>query len=299
MQQEAKSTIMIVDDEMLNRHVLMTSLKQEYNIVIAQTGEQALEKVFEEKVDIILLDVIMPGMNGFDVLVKLKESKETMNIPVIFITGLTSAADETKGLILGAVDYITKPFNIDIVRARVKTHLKIVKQMRLIESLGLIDSLTDLANRRRFDQQLKIEWARATREKTPISLLMLDVDRFKTYNDTFGHPMGDALLQTLSQTFKQCARRPTDLIARIGGEEFAVILPSSDLNGALLVGESIRKSVEDLATPSGYDPEKPVTISIGVESAIPGGDITIEDFVKTCDQKLYTAKRTGRNKVCG
>ena len=299
MADEAKSTILIVDDEMLNRHVLYNSLKDEYNVLIAETGEKALAKIVEENVDLVLMDIIMPGLSGFDVLVKLKESKETINIPVIFITGLTSAKDETRGLMLGAVDYIGKPFNIDIVRARVRTHIKIVKQMRLIESLGLIDSLTDLANRRRFDQQLKIEWARAMREKTSLSLLMIDVDKFKHYNDAYGHPMGDALLQSLSRTFLHCARRPTDLVARVGGEEFAVLLPNSDLSGALIVAENLRKTVEDLGAPSGHDPEKPVTISIGVESAMPGQNFSIEDFVKNCDQKLYTAKRTGRNKVTG
>lgn len=298
MSEESKSRVLVVDDEMLNLHVLYNTLKEEYTVFTANSGEKALEKARDEKVDLILLDVVMPGMDGFDVLVKLKESNDTRNIPVIFITGLASAKDETKGLFLGAVDYIVKPFNTDIVRARVKTHLKILKQMRLIESLGMIDSLTDLANRRRFDQQIRIEWARATRERTYISLLMMDVDNFKSYNDTYGHPVGDALLQTLGRTFKEKAKRTTDLVARIGGEEFAVVLPGADLEGAVLVGENIRLAVEGLGVPSGFDPEKPVTISIGAAAIIPDKDNRIEDFIKSCDELLYTAKKTGRNKLC-
>lgn len=298
MSEETKSNVMIVDDELLNLHVLYNSLKQDYNVITASSGEKALEKAHEERLDIILLDIAMPGMNGFDVLTKLKESSETRNIPVIFITGMTSAKDEAKGLFLGAVDYIAKPFNIDIVQARIRTHLKIIKQMRLIESLGMIDSLTDLANRRRFDQQLKIEWARAIREKKCLSLLTIDVDKFKDYNDAYGHPMGDALLQTLSRIFREQAHRATDLVARIGGEEFVVLLPNSDLVGTLEVGERIRTAVEELGEPSGENPERPVTVSLGAATVFPNANSQVDDFIKECDAKLYTAKKTGRNRLC-
>lgn len=287
--------ILVVDDIPSNLHSLYHILKDEYSVKTANTGEVAIEKAVSEKPDLILLDIMMPDMNGYEVLTALKEQNETRNIPVIFITGLSEAEDETKGLVLGAVDYITKPFNHNIVRARVKTHLQIVRQMRLIEHYAMIDSLTGIANRRKFDQTIESEWARARREQAPLALLMFDLDRFKLYNDRFGHPAGDALLQSLGKIITTHARRPADLAARIGGEEFAIICPDTPHQAAMLIGERIRESVEAMV----LKPDKRVTVSVGVAVTIPGSEITLEEFIVACDQKLYTAKESGRNRVCG
>jgi diguanylate cyclase (GGDEF)-like protein len=220
-----------------------------------------------------------------------------MHIPVIFITGLRRPDDEKKGLNMGAVDYITKPVNVDIMLARVRTHLQIVKQLRMIEKIGMTDPLTEIANRRRFDQQLAIEWARAQREKTPVSLLIFDLDKFKCYNDAYGHLMGDAVLQKFAWLLKKNVYRSSDLPARVGGEEFAVILPNTFLTGAVTIGEKIRAALEALAIPSGHDPALPVTTSVGIATMTPDGENNITDLIAICDKNLYTAKKDGRNKI--
>lgn len=294
---QPKFNVLIVDDERSNLHTLFHSLRTEYNVITANSGEMALHKISLKRPDIILLDIVMPGMDGYEVFTHLKEDDTTRDIPVIFITGLTNPEDEAKGLFYGAVDYISKPFNVNVVQARVKTHLKIAWQMHMIEQLGMIDALTEIPNRRRFDQQLEIDWARAIREQTPISILMIDIDNFKSYNDTYGHPAGDALLQTITRTVTARIRRPHDLFARIGGEEFAILLLGTDMTGASVVGEGIRADIENLNIPSGMDLRRPVTVSLGVESVTPchGSDST--DFVVRCDKRLYAAKKAGKNRL--
>jgi diguanylate cyclase (GGDEF)-like protein len=287
-----------VDDEKLNLAVLHRILSPEYTIFTAKSGKDALELAVQNTPDLILLDVIMPDMNGFDVLAKLKENPATREIPVIFITGLQSEENEEKGFLLGAVDYITKPFSNAIVRARVRTHMEIVRQFRVIERLGLVDPLTNIANRRAFDERLAVEWKRAIREKKPLSFLMMDVDKFKTYNDTYGHPQGDVLLRAVAKTFAAAARRPFDMAARLGGEEFGVLLPGASLENALEIAEKIRSDVEATGVPA-KDGKimTSATISIGVVSAAPRSDDGVKDFIAKADAYLYSAKNTGRNKI--
>ena len=291
-------SILVVDDERSNLDVLTYILKSEYAIQVAKSGAAALKRARDQKPDLILLDIMMPDMNGFEVLTELKSSDDTRHIPVIFITGLARVEDEEKGFLLGAVDYIVKPFKNSIVRARVRTHVRIVKQIRTIERLGMIDALTDIPNRRSFDQRLEQEWGRAAREREPLSLLILDVDKFKIYNDTYGHPQGDLLLQSLAHTLAVTLKRPTDFVARIGGEEFAVVLPSTDLEGARIVAEELRSQVEAMQVP---DPDNQnttsVTISLGATSRVPEQGDLISDFINRADEALYEAKRTGRNRV--
>ncbi|MCL1820271.1 MAG: diguanylate cyclase [Oscillospiraceae bacterium] len=309
---EAKQLkILIVDDDRLNLEVLIKILKpgepdsihQNYSLSVAKTGEAALDKIKANKPDLILLDVIMPGMSGFDLLAILKKNDETRSIPVIIITGLSSVHEETKGFALGAVDYITKPFDGAVVRARVKTHLRIVEQMLTIERLGLIDSLTGITNRRGFENQIFMEWGRAIREQNNISLLLMDIDKFKTYNDTYGHQFGDTVLMNFADVLTSSINRSTDLAARWGGDEFAVLLPGTDLRGAAMVAESIRKNFESIMihNTDGYE-ENPseikITASIGVSSEAPGINSDTSGFIKRADRNLYTAKATGRNKVC-
>lgn len=291
-------SILVVDDERSNLDVLTHILKPQYNVQVAKSGATALKRAQGQKPDLILLDIMMPDMDGFEVLTELKSSDDTRHIPVIFITGLARVEDEEKGFLLGAVDYIVKPFKNSIVKARVRTHLRIVKQIRTIERLGMIDALTDIPNRRSFDQRLDQEWSRAMRDRTPLSLLMLDVDNFKVYNDTYGHPQGDVLLQSLAQTLITTLQRPADFAARIGGEEFAVLLPATDLHGALAVAEELRKNVEALRIPDvNNDAFTSVTISLGAASVIPDVSTPLSDFVSSADEALYAAKNSGRNKV--
>jgi diguanylate cyclase (GGDEF)-like protein len=218
---------------------------------------------------------------------------------VIIITGLDSESDEEKGFMLGAVDYITKPFRNAIVIARVRTHLQILHQIRMIERLGLVDPLTDIPNRRCFDERIAVEWRRAQREKTPIAFMMMDVDRFKAYNDTYGHPQGDVLLKSLARIIAAAARRPGDLAVRLGGEEFGVLMPDTDLKGALEVAEEIRANVEAARVPT-VDRQtlSSVTISIGVTALVPDDHTVMANFIARADELLYAAKEGGRNRVC-
>ncbi|MDR0476281.1 MAG: diguanylate cyclase, partial [Treponema sp.] len=268
-------------------------------VFTAKSGEEVAERVKDNLPDLILLDIMLPGIDGFEVLRRLKEAPETMGIPVMFISGLTSEANEEKGLLMGAVDYICKPFNTAIVMARVKTHIQIVHQMRTIERLGLVDPLTDIPNRRCFDDRILVEWRRAQRAGSSISLLTLDVDKFKDYNDTWGHPQGDVLLKTVSHIFTLATRRPGDISARVGGEEFCILLSDTNLEAALKIAEDIRSQIEQLIIPT---PDRAVTtrvtISIGVASCVPDKNVDVADFVSDSDKNLYKAKQQGRNRVC-
>jgi len=290
-------TILITDDEKFNLDILVGILSPMYNILIARNGTRALELAREHSPDLILLDIIMPDMTGFEVITKLKESDLTVNIPVIFITGLTDSADEEKGFFLGAVDYITKPFKKSIVKARVNTHIKIIDQMQTIERIGHIDPLTKIANRRGFDNRFSADWGGAIRSKTPISFLIMDLDEFKKYNDTYGHHQGDVALKSFAETALYSINRATDLVARWGGEEFVIILPNTDLAGAAEVAENVRKNVEETPIPTEDGSITSVTVSIGVNSVLPDTATSSKDFMNKADQALYRAKSSGRNRV--
>ncbi len=298
MLEDTKFSILIVDDEKTNLDVLNHILKNEYTIYVAKSGELALKRAVEDQPDLILLDIIMPDMSGYEVLKELKENDSTRNIPVIFITGLASAQDEEKGFLLGAVDYIIKPFNNAIVKSRVRTHLKIVQQMRTIEQMGKMDALTEIPNRRCFDERIGIEWKRAIREAETISILSVDADLFKQYNDTYGHLQGDILLQTLAKVFVSALKRPTDFVARIGGEEFVIILPNTELEGAGAIAEEIRRSVETMVIPSMGSETTNITVSIGVAAGKPKIDDEYVELLDEADKELYRAKNLGRNRVC-
>ncbi|NLC24464.1 MAG: diguanylate cyclase [Oxalobacter sp.] len=301
MENHQQFTLLVVDDEKTNLMVLHKILYPEYNIITATSGEEALSRAIEHLPDLILLDIILPDINGFDVLLQLKQLSETRNIPVIIVSGLNSEGAEEKGFFFGAVDYITKPFKNTIVKARVRTHLQTVQNIRTIEKLGMIDTLTNIANRRSFNERIEMEWRRAIRKQVPISLLMLDVDRFKIYNDTYGHPQGDMLLRTITQVFIDTLNRPGDMPARLGGEEFAIILPDTTMDAALSVAEKIRSAVEKariIAAVPEADIETSTSISIGVISTVPGNEESLASFIVRADEYLYAAKNSGRNRVC-
>jgi diguanylate cyclase (GGDEF)-like protein len=293
-------TILITDDEKMNVNILGSILSPMYNILISRSGARALELAKEHKPDLILLDVLMPEMSGFEVITKLKETDDTNKIPVIFITGLASTEDEEKGFFLGAVDYITKPFNKAIVKARVNTHIKIIDQMRTIERIGLIDPLTKISNRRGFENRLRVEWNHSIREQVPISFLIMDIDKFKNYNDTYGHQQGDTALKSFAEAASETLHRAVDFVARWGGEEFVILLPSTDTAGASEIAERVRKNIEALVIPTEDGAETKITVSIGVNSVIPDTDTSIKEYIEKADQALYTAKETGRNRfvVC-
>jgi diguanylate cyclase (GGDEF)-like protein len=291
-------TLLIVDDEKQNRSLLTELLRAEYHVILAKNGVQALERAQEHTPDLILLDVLMPEMDGYAVIRALKEDDRTRDIPVIFITALDSAEDEEKGLELGAVDYISKPFRPSIVRARIRNHLQSVHQRRLLEQLALIDSLTEIPNRRRFAQVLEHEWRRCMRNNLPLSLIVIDVDNFKQFNDSHGHAAGDVVLRNIAQTLFHDLRRAGDFVARYGGEEFVVLLPDAAEDGARALAEQMREDVEDLRIPHEESASSPwVTISLGGATIVPKVATPDPDLFSLADARLYEAKHQGRNRV--
>ena len=296
--EENKLKILIIEDSMLNQEILRRILTNDYIVEFAKDGAEALEKVRAEFTDLILLDLILPGIDGFEVLVELKKCDSTHSIPVIIITGRSDPEEEVKGLKLGAADYITKPFHEVVVKARVETQVRILKQMRIIENFGFIDTLTNIPNRRQFDQHMVREWNRAKRDKTPLSIMMIDVDHFKMYNDTHGHQQGDIALQTVAGTITSSLQRSIDIAARWGGEEFAVLLQNTKNDGAMKVAEKIRKNIEStVISGANNETDYNVTISIGVATMLPDSDTLIPELILQADKALYKAKDSGRNRA--
>lgn len=298
MENEKKYCIMIADDDKANLDILSSILMNEYDLRIVRNGKAVLEQVADSPPDLLLLGVMIPGLTGFEVLANLKQVESTHHIPVIFITSLDGEGYEEKGLRLGAVDYITKPFNQGIVLARIRSQIQIVRYIREIERLGMIDALTDIPNRRNFDIRIREEWRREGRTGSSLSMMMIDIDFFKHYNDTYGHPQGDILLRSLASLFTVHLKRPSDFVARLGGEEFAVLLSGVDKEGAALMAEKIRAATEEMAVPvADQNKNTNITISIGVATLIPDRDTPVEDLIEKADKNLYAAKAAGRNRV--
>lgn len=289
--------ILIVDDSLLQATQIKAILDNEYDITIAQTGEEGLTRVSKEDYSLILLDVVMPGMDGFTLLKKLQEEIITQSIPVILITSLSDVQNEQKGLIIGAVDYITKPFHELIVKARVNTHIKLYHYRMNAEMQSMTDQLTGVANRRRYERDSREKWFEAVRLKIPFSICMFDIDNFKKYNDTFGHPAGDKVITVVAKTASDHFRRSTDFFARYGGEEFVAISigeSSEKMFGHL---KKIRQAVEDLHIPHDPAVSEWVTISIGGVTTVPAADSAYDFYLQIADTMLYDAKKNGRNRV--
>ncbi|WP_446812271.1 diguanylate cyclase domain-containing protein (plasmid) [Methylomonas sp. 2BW1-5-20] len=295
----SKPRVLIIDDIPNNVEVLGDALATDNLVQFATSGLEGLALAESYLPDLIFLDVMMPGMDGFEVCRRLKSNNVTRHIPVIFVTAKDSDDDEGVGLTLGAVDYIKKPFNPALVRMRAKNHIEFKRRADLLESFAMIDALTHLSNRRRFDEQLKLEWKRSQRERIPLSVLIMDIDYFKQFNDHYGHGGGDTCLQKVARAMRSALNRPADLLARYGGEEFIAILPQTDQLGAIATGERMRVSVELLKIPHQHSLVAPiVTISVGVATHTPKGEMTdASALLQAADQQLYQAKSNGRNCV--
>lgn len=289
-------TVLIVDDERVNRTVLAELLQGECRIILAKDGPTALQRVQEEKVTLILLDASMPGMDGYEVLQQLKADERTANISVIFVTGQTDEQNEERGLLLGAVDYIAKPIRPLLVQARVRNHLKFARQREMLERLSMQDGLTGIANRRCFDLAFKRAYAQHRRYKTPLGLVMIDVDHFKAYNDSYGHAAGDNALCAISNVLAGVMRRPYDLAARYGGEEFVLLLPGS--GDILMLMDEIRNRIAALKIlHQRSDISDYLTISAGAVMVEADSLKTYQEILKYSDEALYQAKRNGRDQV--
>jgi diguanylate cyclase (GGDEF)-like protein len=293
-----KPTILVVDDSRTNIMVLSDVLSPEHNLLFASSGLEALKMAASYSPDLILLDIVMADMDGYEVCRKLKNNPGTKNIPIIFVTAMEREEDEIRGLEIGGLDYITKPFSSTIVRARVRIHLELKHHRDRLESLVATDGLTGIPNRRQFDEFLIREWRRAMRSHVQLSLILMDIDYFKLFNDHYGHLAGDDCLRRLAQAIAECAKRPTDLVARYGGEEFACILPDTNLDGALIVANNMRKKVKGLKINHAYsNVVDHITLSLGVATLIPSQGRSRDDLISAADALLYEAKRGGRDRV--
>jgi diguanylate cyclase (GGDEF)-like protein len=291
--------ILIVDDAMENIQILHHALRDEHDVLFALNGEKALQIAHNQLPDLILLDAVMPGMDGYEVCAALRASSAVRDIPVIFVTALTHPEDETRALEAGAVDFISKPFNSAVVRARVRTQLTIKRQADAMRELTLTDVLTGVANRRSFNEAMDNEWRRCARAEQPLAIVMIDIDHFKNYNDAYGHQQGDHCLQQVASAMKRCAGRPPDLLARYGGEEFIILLPAVGAEGAEVVARRILDEVRGLNLPhTASSVSDQVTVSIGVAALQPSDDNDPEALIRTADALLYRAKETGRNRYC-
>lgn len=299
----SKQTLLLVDDCRQSLAAMTALFSSEYTVVAYDNATEAINYARANDVDLALLDVDMPDMSGHEACKTLKANPATKTIPIIFVTGSGSGRDEEKGLLLGAVDYIIKPVNVAVLRARVRNHMELVYYRKELEVLSSIDGLTGVANRRKLDALLNQHFAAAIRFGYGLALLMIDVDDFKHYNDTYGHARGDQCLREVANTIQSVLRRGTDIVGRYGGEEFTVILPDTDVEGALVFAELLLRSVRALKIKgAGEQTDTAVTISVGV-AVLPSSSYarqrtTLSDLIEQADAQLYRAKRMGKNRVC-
>jgi diguanylate cyclase (GGDEF)-like protein len=300
--------ILLVDDDPSAIHVMARILAPEGALRFATTGQDALRLARQTAPDLVLLDAEMPGMNGFQVCTGLKQDPGLADVPVVFVTSFRSEAFELAGFGAGAADFIAKPVNPQLTLVRVRYQLRTKRMADALRESANLDAITGIANRRRFDDGLERECLRARRSKEPLSVILLDVDHFKSFNDHYGHPAGDACLRSVAQSLSRACLRPGDLVARFGGEEFAVILPQTPLCGAEHVAARILDAVHESAIPHATSPVSAhVTLSAGiaclqhVTTTHPGsGDVNLDvreslrALIQDADKALYAAKAAGR-----
>jgi diguanylate cyclase (GGDEF)-like protein len=318
---ENPSLILVVDDDPFMRQLLRKVMEKEgYQVVEAANGEQGLETYQRLKPHVVLLDALMPVMDGFTCCTKLqmlsdrsalegevlangKSLYDASRPPVLIITALDDQESVDRAFAVGATDYITKPIHFPVLRQRVRRLLnqsQLYQQLEIahreLQRLVTLDGLTGVANRRRFDEYLNLEWRHMAREQLPLSLILCDIDFFKRYNDTYGHQAGDDCLCKVANALSFCAKRPIDLVARYGGEEFAVILPNTTAAGATQVAEEIRTVVNTLGIPHVQSLVSPhVTLSLGIACMQPRLDNSPAKLIAAADAALYEAKAAGRN----
>ncbi len=291
--------ILIVDDSLSDIKALGEELKKDYKVIFATSGREALDIAMSDKSpDLILLDILMPGIGGFEVCKRLKDEMSTREIPVIFVTAKDDDVEKVKGLELGAVDYITKPFFVPIVKARVKTHLELMKHRDKVENISSLDRLTTIPNRHHFEDVFEMEWRHAVRGKRSMSLILMDIDSFTEFNDNYGPAAGDDCLRQVAETLASSIKRRTDYVARYGGGEFVIILPETDFDGAVLVAEMMRERIESLNIRHAFSKVADrISLSMGVAGIVPPPD-SLSDVLKEAAEKLLLdAKQQGGNQV--
>jgi diguanylate cyclase (GGDEF)-like protein len=294
-----RTKLLIVDDQPLNVRLLHQIFLSEHEVFVATSGEDALAFCEARLPDLILLDLVMPGLDGYEVCRRLKQDPRTQEIPVVFVTSQSDATEEEDGLAAGAADFIAKSASANVMRARVRTLLTLKHQADLLRTLARVDGMTTLANRRHFDEMLSAEWRRCMRSNGLLSLILIDIDYFKRFNDCYGHQAGDTCLKRVAACIKAGFTRSHDLVARYGGEEFICMLPETPLAGAEAKAQLLEAAIRALEIPHEKTevPGGIVTISLGVAAATP---VELDDFSKLvlcADRSLYMAKNNGRAQV--
>lgn len=297
--------ILLVEDSATLRYAMRGYIIDAgHEPLVARSGEEALQMLENTPVDMIIMDVEMPGLNGFETTRLIREWLAGHWIPIIFVTGLNEDENYREGIEAGGDDYLIKPVSFMILKAKIRAMERIAEMRdqlsRLnseLEALSQLDSLTQIYNRRTFNELAQQQWALAKRHQQPISALMIDVDHFKLFNDHYGHPAGDACLKKVAHAIKGCLHRTTDILGRYGGEEFVVLLPETDAKGALCVAESISEAIEELQLRHDVSPTAPfVTASLGGATCLRTTGHDLEELIKNADRALYKAKRAGRNR---
>ena len=315
-----KVRVLLVDDQLIIIEAIRRMFSDQNDIEFHYVTEaaSAVDTAEQLQPTVVLQDLVMPGVDGFTLIKSYRERASLREVPVIVLSGKEDPKLKAHSFGVGANDYLVKlPDRLELL-ARVRYHsashiarlqrdeaFRFLRESQQnlalanieLQKMAALDSLTGIANRRRFDEALRVEWARGQREKKPLSLLMCDIDCFKAYNDTFGHLPGDLCLKKTAAVLTEHLKRPADLAVRYGGEEFAILLPETDLEGAMVVARACRAHMEALAIENPAAPGGIVTLSIGVASALPSPECRSEQLVARADKALYAAKTGGRNRV--
>jgi diguanylate cyclase (GGDEF)-like protein len=292
-----ENTILIIEDSPSFAAYLKDNLQDSYRVVIATKCREGIDMARDIIPDLVLLDIVMPDIDGYTACAELKTMERTKDIPVIFVSSLADVVDQRKGLDIGAIDYIVKPVDAEILRAKVRNHIEMRHQFNILENMSLVDPLTGVGNRRLFEERLETELRRSKRAGQSLALFMIDIDFFKQYNDTLGHPEGDKCLFTVATTIKNTMKRAGDIVSRYGGEEFVIIAPDVTPESGKRIAEKIRKKIESLGInhPSSAVSQF-VTVSVGVAVSNPNSPADRNTIVKKADDALYQAKNSGRNR---
>lgn len=294
-----RGRVLVVDDQPMNIHAIYQILSQEYEVLVATNGKQAFDLCLKAQPDLVLLDVVMPGMDGLEVCRLLKQHPDTQTISVIFVTAGSLPDEENACWNAGGADFVNKPVNPLTLRNRVHAHLQFKLHADALRAMAFLDGLTGIANRRYLNGRLENELRRCSRNRLPLGLLMVDVDFFKKFNDRYGHQAGDDCLRKIAAAMASEMNRPSDLAARYGGEEFVCLLPETDSAGALSIAERLVGAVRALCIEHlDSNVDSIVTISIGVASMQPEPDSVSEVLIQRADTALYRAKQLGRGRAC-